>query len=239
MTEALHCTITGCTKPLKIKTRGWCSMHYARWERHGDPEKLVRTKNAGHPCSVQSCDRGAETTGLCSMHYQRKRLTGDPEKCITRPNGVALEFIENAATSATDECILWPFKTSPQGYGSLHYKGKKSQAHRVVLEIVTGCVPEGMFACHAPQVCHNPACVNPRHLRWGSPQDNSDDKYLDGTVQTGKSHPGCILSDDDVREIRGLIKSGLKDREIGLKFGVARTTISSIRIGHRRADVAA
>lgn len=29
------CSIEGCAKP--VKHRGWCGMHYQRWQRHGDP----------------------------------------------------------------------------------------------------------------------------------------------------------------------------------------------------------
>ena len=28
------CSIEGCAKP--ARTRGWCTMHYTRWKRHGD-----------------------------------------------------------------------------------------------------------------------------------------------------------------------------------------------------------
>ena len=31
------CSIHGCTN--KRFSRGWCSTHFARWKRHGDPEK--------------------------------------------------------------------------------------------------------------------------------------------------------------------------------------------------------
>lgn len=33
------CAVDGCTKP--ARKRGWCSTHYTRWFRHGDPEALV------------------------------------------------------------------------------------------------------------------------------------------------------------------------------------------------------
>ena len=29
------CSVAGCQKPVAVKARGWCSMHYTRWSRHG------------------------------------------------------------------------------------------------------------------------------------------------------------------------------------------------------------
>jgi hypothetical protein len=31
----MTCKIEGCIKP--VRTRGWCTAHYNRWQRHGDP----------------------------------------------------------------------------------------------------------------------------------------------------------------------------------------------------------
>lgn len=36
----MNCSIPGCTKA--ARKRGWCYMHYTRWQRHGDPEHLDR-----------------------------------------------------------------------------------------------------------------------------------------------------------------------------------------------------
>lgn len=33
------CTIGGCTKPVFIKKRGWCNMHYQRWRNGSDMQK--------------------------------------------------------------------------------------------------------------------------------------------------------------------------------------------------------
>lgn len=35
--NARICSIEGCEKPLRNKSRALCSMHYQRWRKHGDP----------------------------------------------------------------------------------------------------------------------------------------------------------------------------------------------------------
>ncbi len=36
------CSVGGCTK--RLKTRGWCGMHYMRWLRYGDPMPGLKAK---------------------------------------------------------------------------------------------------------------------------------------------------------------------------------------------------
>ena len=31
------CSIPGCDKPVRVKSRGWCNAHWLRWSRYGDP----------------------------------------------------------------------------------------------------------------------------------------------------------------------------------------------------------
>ena len=35
-----QCSVAGCER--LARARGWCSPHWQRWRKHGDPEKLVR-----------------------------------------------------------------------------------------------------------------------------------------------------------------------------------------------------
>lgn len=53
-------------------------------------------------------------------------------------------------------------------------------AARMALSLTDG-VPlydrVGLEACHRPAVCANPACVNPAHLYWGTPEENRHDRY--------------------------------------------------------------
>jgi len=39
---AMICSIPGCGKT--ANARGWCGMHYMRWQRHGDPETNVKPR---------------------------------------------------------------------------------------------------------------------------------------------------------------------------------------------------
>lgn len=68
------CQVEGCVK--KERARGWCTMHYARWQRHGDP--LYERSREPSPCDVEGCQRSASKRGWCEMHYMRWCKHGDP-----------------------------------------------------------------------------------------------------------------------------------------------------------------
>ena len=73
------CSVDGCEK--RAHTRGWCSMHWARWRNGADfyaPGDLRRRKNPVEPCAVECCDRPGTKRGWCDTHYQRWRVKGDP-----------------------------------------------------------------------------------------------------------------------------------------------------------------
>lgn len=69
------CSMDGCEKP--VKGRGWCSMHYGRWDRHGSPYIALTTHQEG--CSVKGCEGKHHSKGYCSPHYLRWRRHGRAE----------------------------------------------------------------------------------------------------------------------------------------------------------------
>lgn len=70
------CTIEGCTR---VKySRGWCKMHYRRWQRNGDPESTRSERVDDKPCIVDSCEETVRVGEFCYAHYARFKRHSDP-----------------------------------------------------------------------------------------------------------------------------------------------------------------
>lgn len=178
-------------------------------------------------CSIDGCTSIVIARGWCVKHYTNWRRRGDPTDSGTGPRGFTAAFIAVAVNSATDDCIEWPYHRNRSGYGQVGRKGGSRLAHRVVLEEAVGPPPfPGAEAAHTPGICHNPGCVNPRHLRWASRADNDADKAVDGTQQRGTQRWTAKLTDDQVRRIR---VDPRQQSEIAADFGIAQSQVSNIK----------
>jgi len=154
-------------------------------------------------CTINGCEKKYRTKGYCSMHYTRFSKYGDPNVALKTPHGEQLDFFYKAIKIETDECIEWPYPKRPSGYAYVYYKGKPVGVHRLALKLSKGEPLEGkQLALHTAGICHNRACFNPRHLRWGSSKENQMDRVLDGTRNRGVSHPTAKLTEAQVLAIR-------------------------------------
>lgn len=127
-----------------------------------------------------------------------------------------------------DHSKCWPVTANigKDGYGILRVNGRKERAHRV------------MFSLYFPKVdapvvrhkCNNPGCINPAHLRAGTPHDNAIDRMLSGRGGDlrGTNNGRAKLTDAQVKEIRS---SPLSGSEVAKLFGISKVMACRIRRG--------
>lgn len=134
------------------------------------------------------------------------------------------------------DCIEWPGSRGTHGYGQVRIDGQMRLAHRVAWEREHGePVPSGHMVCHS---CDNPPCVNPAHLFIRLPRDNSADMAAKDRSTFGERNNTTWLTEDQVRQIRQLMASGTKQRDIAAKYGIGQQTVSAIATGRTWRRVA-
>jgi hypothetical protein len=183
----------------------------------------MTTRLTGVPCSADGCDRNATAHGRCTSH-NRRWLSGDISKPIVKLDKLA-EF-HRLRSLETDDCVVWPHARTSKGYGSVRYLGRQRLTHRLALSLATGGDRPGVQAAHGP--CHNPACMNVRHLSWKTGAQNLADRDRDGTHQRGERGPRARLTEAQVRLI---LVSTDTTRDLAERYGVSRSAIEAIRSG--------
>lgn len=77
----------------------------------------------------------------------------------------------------TSTCWIWNAARTKAGYGmtAIWHAGRSESAlsHRVSYELIVGMIPAGIELDHT---CHNPACVNPEHLRPATRKQNMENR---------------------------------------------------------------
>lgn len=146
---------------------------------------------------------------------------------MPKPNRV-VDF-ERLAAFETDEHVLWPYKTTRQGYGTVGGFKVTPLVHRLALLRRVAMPHDRPLACHRPSLGCPKHCLNYRHLYWGSHADNMADKVLDGVSLRGELGPRNRLTEREVREIRLLRASTtLSARQIGDIYAVSHGAVSNI-----------
>ena len=127
----------------------------------------------------------------------------------------------------TDSCWLWGASKNHKGYGRFAYKGKARAAHRLSYETAFG--ETSLMVLHRCDVRH---CVNPEHLYAGTGSDNMYDAWARGgkkpqAPKNGK-YPNAKLDPEDVRDIRSSQSSGVKQKDLAIKYKISVANVSAI-----------
>ncbi len=160
----------------------------------------------------------------------------DPRKRKGGPkHGVGMERADKPPALFYDVnpdngCWEWNRSTFRHGYGKTRYGGRAVGAHRAFYAHYVGPIPDGMCVRHK---CDNPPCVNPDHLILGEHRDNMLDMQERGRKAStvGIHNPSAKIQPDDVREIFALGKSGMKQADIGARFGISSSAVNKILCG--------
>lgn len=112
------CSVAECNLPARCW--GFCSKHFQRVRKFGDPHKRVRQAKGetGFICTVEGCNNPHKAKGFCALHYQRFKRFNNPLFTKINPHGVG--------TITRD------------GYRKITINGKRILEHRYVMELHLG-----------------------------------------------------------------------------------------------------
>jgi hypothetical protein len=144
-------------------------------------------------------------------------------------HGEPRAFLRAAVESQTNECIVWKFSKASAGYGTIFFGGRYHNVHRLALQMAIGDPSHpNLVAAHAPGICHNPSCINPRHLRWATDEENAADRIIDGTENRGSRQHHAKLTEEQALRIF----DDQRPRDtIAAEFGVSRRCVGAIKTG--------
>lgn len=175
-------------------------------------------------CNVEDCNAKHYCKGLCSKHYYRLRIHGTIDGSGLTGKGAARSFIIEASKFQGDDCLVWPFSKDENGYGNIGWCGRHTRANRVSLSLATGTpMSTPLDAAHT---CHNPSCVNPKHLYWATRKKNIHDRIADGTYHCGEDISSAVLTSSDVVAIR---KDGRPHAVVASEYGVTAWSIYAVK----------
>jgi hypothetical protein len=138
-------------------------------------------------------------------------------------------------TERVGACLIYTGSKGPGGYGWFTYKFDQyiyfmNTAHVTMWVLDHGRVPSGLYVLHT---CDQPLCVEPAHLRVGSPAENMRDKADRGRQTRGSQFEHAKLNEAQVHQLRLDYAAGVSMPELAKRHAVTLQTIASAV--HRRA----
>lgn len=116
--------------------------------------------------------------------------------------------------------------TDKDGYPKIRRNNKYLRLSRYIYKQKYGFIDNSKFVMHE---CDNPSCINPKHLKLGTHQENMDDRQNKNRQPYGENNGSSILTEIQVHEICKLLEEKkYTQKYIGSKYNVNNSTISNI-----------
>lgn len=114
---------------------------------------------------------------------------------------------------------------SKSGYPKLVRNGKYLRMNRYIYKLEKGDIKNNNVVMH---ICDNPQCINPKHLKQGTVQENIDDRIKKGRGPLGTKNASSKLIKEDIIKIKN---DDRLCREIAKDYPVNFSTIAEIKRG--------
>jgi len=215
----------------KSMKRLYCSRECATRERARIPKKLI-TKICYY------CKKEFSLT----PHLKRKFCSRD---CYHKNHGffkyateeeqkrLRFKYFDKYVVRTSEGCWKWTGRVNIGGYPQL---ADNYPAHKFSYEYYVKPIPKGLYALHH---CDTRSCCNFSHIFLGTLNDNNQDMIKKGRmyINYGGKSPKRKLSDEQVIEIKKLLKTGLSQNKISKKFNISQSGIVDIKSGRTYKNV--
>ncbi len=138
-------------------------------------------------------------------------------------------FWSHVAEPNENGCWLWTKTIDRHGYARYWATERKQYdlAHRRSAKDFHGPIPDNSQVLHH---CDTPLCVNPKHLYFGTHQDNMRDMVRRGRQNKARGTKQHLakLTESQVKRMRCLRESGATFKSLGLKFGVTKQNVYAV-----------
>ena len=143
----------------------------------------------------------------------------------------SLERFWSKVAKVDSGCWEWQGSLTLRGYGQSYFTGTSKGAHQVSWLIHHEVWPK-LYVLHK---CDNRKCINPDHLFLGNAVDNRRDCVKKGRAKfnpkKGENAPNSRLTNEQVKDIKNKIKSGIRSVDLAREYSVSRNYIGMIKRG--------